>query len=231
GTGKVKGIKTKSGELIDCQFVGLTVGVRPNIDFLKETKLEIDRGILVDEYLATNIPDVYAIGDCVQLRSAPSHRRAIEAVWYVGRMMGETLAKTITGSPTKYQPGYWFNSAKFFDIEYQTYGSVPSVLSDNQGSFYWESTDGKKCIHVVYETGNKKVLGINTFGIRMRHEVWDKWLNQTKTLSYVIENLPEANFDPEFFKRFEPEIQLQYNSEFGENIQISKPTFFQKLFN
>ena len=231
GTGKVKGIKTKSGELIDCQFVGLTVGVRPNIDFLKETKLEIDRGILVDEYLATNIPDVYAIGDCVQLRSAPSHRRAIEAVWYVGRMMGETLAKTITGSPTKYQPGYWFNSAKFFDIEYQTYGSFPSVLSDNQGSFYWESTDGKKCIHVVYETGNKKVLGINTFGIRMRHEVWDKWLNQTKTLSYVIENLPEANFDPEFFKRFEPEIQLQYNSEFGENIQISKPTFFQKLFN
>lgn len=231
GSGHVKGIRTKSGETIDCQFVGLTVGVHPNIDFLKETKLEIDRGILVDEYLATNIPDVYAIGDCAQLKSAPAHRRAIEAVWYVGRMMGETVAQTLTGSPTKYQPGIWFNSAKFFDIEYQTYGNVPARLDENHGSFYWEADDGKKCIHIIYEKSNLTVLGINTFGIRMRHEVWDKWLSQSRSLTYVLEHLQEANFDPEFFKRYEPEIQQQYNSEFGESIQISKPTFFQKLFN
>ncbi|WP_258098875.1 NAD(P)/FAD-dependent oxidoreductase [Marinoscillum pacificum] len=231
GKGSVKGIKTKSGEVIDCQFVGLTVGVRPNIDFLKDTSLEIDKGILVDEHLATNIPDVYAIGDCAQLKSAPSHRRPIEAVWYVGRMMGETVAKTITGTPTKYQPGIWFNSAKFFDIEYQTYGSVPARLDENHESFYWEAADGKKCIHIVYEKADQKVTGINTFGIRMRHEVWDKWLNDGKTLSYVVEHLPKANFDPEFFKRFEPEIQQQYNEEYGDSIIISKPTFFQRIFN
>ena len=52
------------------------------------------------------------------------HRRPIEAVWYTGRMMGETLAQTICGNRIAYNPGHWFNSAKFFDIEYQTYGWV-----------------------------------------------------------------------------------------------------------
>jgi hypothetical protein len=41
-----------------------------------------------------------------------------------GRMMGEALAQTLTGKPTQYKPGHWFNSAKFLDIEYQTYGWV-----------------------------------------------------------------------------------------------------------
>ncbi|CAK9011936.1 Nitrite reductase [NAD(P)H], partial [Durusdinium trenchii] len=63
GNGRVKAVTTKDGEEIDCQLVGLTVGVSPNIDFLKESNVETDRGIMVDEYLQTNLPDVYAIGD------------------------------------------------------------------------------------------------------------------------------------------------------------------------
>jgi hypothetical protein len=37
-------------------------------------------------------------------------------------MMGEVLSQTLTGTPTAYQPGHWFNSANFLDIEYQNYG-------------------------------------------------------------------------------------------------------------
>ena len=51
-------------------------------------------------------------------------RKAIEAVWYTGRMMGETLAQTIYKKKMAYHPGNWFNSAKFFNIECQTYGRV-----------------------------------------------------------------------------------------------------------
>lgn len=231
GSGRVKGIQTKSGEQIDCEFVGLTVGVHPNISLFKDTNLELDRGILVDDFLQTNITDVYAIGDCAQLKNPPPHRKAIEAVWYVGRMMGETVARSITGNPCKYMPGIWFNSAKFFDIEYQTYGNVPARLDQNQGSFYWESDDGKKCIHLIYDANDRIVQGINTFGIRQRHEVWNKWLLEGKTLNDVIEQLPKANFDPELFKRYEPEIQRQYNEQFGEQVAIARPTFFQRLFN
>ncbi len=95
--GRVKAVLTEKGETISCQFVGLTAGVRPNIDFLKNTTIAAKRGILVNKYLETNQTDVYAIGDCAEQQEPIQGRRAIEAVWYTGRMMGETLAKTLTG--------------------------------------------------------------------------------------------------------------------------------------
>ncbi|MFT7158755.1 MAG: NADPH-dependent 2,4-dienoyl-CoA reductase/sulfur reductase-like enzyme, partial [Parvicella sp.] len=53
--GKAKSIITNYGEEIDCQVVGLTAGVSPNIDFLNSSKIELKRGILVDKHLQTNI--------------------------------------------------------------------------------------------------------------------------------------------------------------------------------
>lgn len=229
--GKVKAIKTKSGEIIDCQFVGLTVGVHPSIALVKDTPLETDRGILVDDYLETSIPGVFAVGDCVQLRHPAPHRRAIEAVWYAGRMMGETVAHTITGNRTKYKPGIWFNSAKFFDIEYQTYGLVLPRLNENQSHFYWESDNGKKCIKIVFETESKKVNGVNLFGIRNRHEVWDRWLKEEKSIEFVIQHLDEANFDPEFFKKHENEISTHFSNAYPEfGIPRKRKSIFQKIF-
>ena len=231
GNGRVKGIKTKDGEIIDCQFVGLTVGVHPNIDLVKDSKVETDRGILVDEFLETNVPDVYAIGDCAQLKKPPAHRRPIEAVWYVGRMMGETVARSITGEKTTYKPGVWFNSAKFFDIEHHNYGTVLPTCPEGCSEFYWECDDKKKCIKVIYETNSLKVKGVNLFGIRNRHEVWNDWLVNEKTLDYIIEHLPEANFDPEFFTHWEGEIQTKFNNEFPENqVNVRKKGFLEKIF-
>lgn len=232
GNGRVKGVKTKSGEIIDCQFVGLTVGVHPNIDLVKDSKIETDRGILVDENLQTNIPDVYAIGDCAQLKNPPSHRRPIEAVWYVGRMMGETVARTVTGKETKYQPGVWFNSAKFFDIEYQNYGIVTPECPEDSSSFYWECDDKEKCIKIIYKKDSLEVQGVNLFGIRNRHDVWDKWLVENKTLDYIISNLPEANFDPEFYTHWEDEIQKKFNGEFPENqVSVRKKGFLERILS
>ena len=102
-------------------MVGLTAGVSPNIDFLKDSSLETDRGVLINEFMETNHSGVYAIGDCVQFKKPVEGRRAFEQVWYTGRIMGETVAATICGEKTPYTPGPWFNSAKFFEIEYQTF--------------------------------------------------------------------------------------------------------------
>jgi NADPH-dependent 2,4-dienoyl-CoA reductase/sulfur reductase-like enzyme len=211
--GHVRAVITKSREEIECQLVGLCAGVKPNIDFLRDTALEIDKGILVNNYLETNIPDVYAIGDCAQQREVIGQRKAVEAVWYTGRMMGETLAQTLTGNKMKYNPGNWFNSAKFFDIEYQTYGWVWSQPKKNEQHFHWQHKDNTKAITIAFDTETSQFLGINTFGIRMRHEVYDRWLNEKRSISYVLANLKEANFDPEFYTRHEKEIFRSFKNE------------------
>ena len=203
----VKAIKIKeTGEILDCDLVGLTPGVSPNIEFLKSSNIELNRGILVNRKLETSEPDVYAIGDCAEQRKPIGNRPPIEAVWYTGRMMGETLAQTLCGNPMEYKPGHWFNSAKFFDIEYQTYGWVFHEPKEGHTDFYWEHEGGKKCIHIHYEEDSRVFKGINTFGIRLRHEVFDHWLTKEATVDEVIENLGKANFDPEFYKRYENEI-------------------------
>ncbi len=215
-SGRVKSVLTNNGETIECQFVGLTVGVSPNISFLRDSGIETKRGILVNEFLQTNIPDVYALGDCVERTYALPGRRNVEQVWYTGRMMGEVVAQTICGKQTRYEPGPWFNSAKFFDIEYQTYGNVSAELKDDDEDFYWEHTSGKKGIHFVWNRNSKEFLGVNVFGIRLRHECFDQWLRAKKDIGFVLKNLHQANFDPEFFTRHESEILDSFASKFSE---------------
>ncbi len=218
--GRVKSAITSTGEAIECQFVGLTAGVSPNIDFLKGSGIETKGGVLVNEFLETNVPDVYALGDCVERKYELPGRRIIEQVWYTGRMMGEVVAQTICGNKTKYNPGPWFNSAKFFDIEYQTYGNVWNDLRPKEADFYWEHDSGVKCVHVVWDRNTHQFLGLNTFGIRMRHECFDTWLREGKSVAFVMGHLDEANFDPEFSQRHEEEIVNKFQKQFGEIHQL-----------
>ena len=195
---RVRCVITHNEERLSCQFVGLTIGVHPNIDCFRNSGLETDRGILVDEQLTTNLPDVYAIGDCTQLRNPPTGRKATEAVWYSGRMMGETLAETLGGNPQTYTPGPWFNSAKFFDIEYQTYGLVGPQETDIEAHWYWQHPKQNCCFRVAYNKANRQFLGVHSLGIRLRHKIFHQWLLNKTSVDQVMEALTQAHFDAEF---------------------------------
>jgi NAD(P)H-nitrite reductase large subunit len=212
--GKARGVVIQeTGEELACDLVGLTAGVSPNIDFLKDSGIELGRGVKVNRHLETNIKDIYAIGDCAEQHEPIGNRRPIEAVWYTGRMMGETLAQTICGNPLEYKPGHWFNSAKFFDIEYQTYGWVFANKKEYEEHFHWKHEDDMKCITVSFHNESNLFLGINTFGLRMRHETFDRWLSEKRDVNFVMKNLSEANFDPEFYKKFESQILTAFNNQ------------------
>ncbi|QOD60380.1 NAD(P)/FAD-dependent oxidoreductase [Polaribacter haliotis] len=231
--GKVSSIIIEeTGEEIFCNVVGLTAGVTPNIDFLKDTNIETKKGVLVNRFLETNIKDIYAIGDCAEQHEAIGQRRNIEAVWYTGRMMGEALAQTICGNKTEYKPGHWFNSAKFLDIEYQTYGWVFSEKNkqENEAYFQWKHPKQHKCITISFDKNSNKFLGINTFGIRMRHEIFDQWLTENKSIEHVLEYLADANFDPEFYSLHEKEIVNKFNIENNTNIQLKKKSW-KRIFS
>lgn len=220
GMGKACGVTIKeTGERVECGYVGLTAGVSPNVNWLKGGDLKIERGIVVDDYLRTNQPDVYAIGDCAQLSNPQEGRRAIEAVWYTGRMMGETVAYTIAGKPVSYDPGIWFNSAKFMDIEYQVYGDVPRALPDDWSTLYWEHEGGDKSIRLNYETETGRIRGFNLMGVRYRHEVCERWLSEKTHVDEVIADLKLANFDPEFYDEYEDEVRALYHKQTGNKIE------------
>ena len=222
GNGNAWAVMTNTGERIECGYVGLTAGVSPNLDLVKDTPIETQRGILVNEYLETNIPDVYAIGDCAQHRQPKEGRRPIDAVWYTGRMTGETVAYNVCGKQVAYDPGIWFNSAKFIDIEYQVYGNVPTNPEETHQSVYWEHEDGRKSVRIVFDKKSGAVVGFNLMGVRYRHEVCEKWITEKTPIEEILPNLGIANFDPELYEEYEEAIVQIYNRENGKSLQLKQ---------
>jgi len=233
GTGTANAVVVKeTGEEISCGYVGLTAGVSPNVGWLKESGLEIGRGIQVNKYLETNMPDVYAIGDCAeQAEDVKPGRRPVEAIWYTGRMMGETVAYNVTGKPTAYDPGLWFNSAKFIDIEYQVYGEVPAKQPEHLNTIFWKHADGDKSIRINYHVDDYTVKGFNLFGIRYRHEVCEKWILENTHIEEVLQNLGLANFDPEFYKEYDSEIIRIYNQKEGKQVKLKTKRGLAKVLS
>lgn len=229
--GKVSAVITNSGEEIVCEFVGISTGVSPNISFLADSGIETDRGVLVDHYFRTNIEDVYAIGDCAQFRQLIPGRKPLEQVWYTGRMQGQVLAQTLCGNATIYNPGPWFNSAKFLDIEYQNYGMLQADATDDIEMFYWEHHSGKIAFRAGFEKATGKLIGVNSFGLRLRHEILDRWLAEEKNIDEVMEHLADANFNTEFYNNYEHDIVASYNNQYNKKIKPKKRSWVRILQN
>jgi len=218
--GHVQAVVTSKGERIACQFVGLTVGVSPNIDIAKEINIDKNRGLLVNEFLQTSDKNIYAIGDCVELRSPTPGRKATEPMWYTSKLMGEVVGKNICGKITEYQPGIWYNSAKFFDIEYQVYGDIPNKTMPHIESIFWRHPDRNHSIRINYHRLDKNVMGFNLLGIRYRHTVCEKWIKEKTHIENVLQNLSLANFDPEFFPEYEGKLIKEYNALNNSSIHL-----------
>lgn len=221
-SGKVKSIITKDGNEIACDFVGLTVGVSPAIDFIKNSSIETDRGILVNEFLETNIQDIYSAGDCAQFREPKEKHPAVEQLWYTGKMQAEALAKTICGEKTVYKRGVWFNSAKFLDIEYQTYGLMFNKPDANEETFFWKHPVHHVFFRANFSKENQSIIGFNFLGMRFRQEVAEQWIIQKQTISYCITHLDKGFFDPEFFKNHHQDIIEQFKLSYPQ-LEIKMP--------
>ena len=215
-SGRVRAVQTTAGDELPCQWLGLAIGVQPNLTLAQAAGLETDKGILVDAHLQTSLPDVYAAGDCAQLRTPGAGEVAVEQLWYTGRQQGETVAYALCGdAPRPYQRGLWFNSAKFFDLEYQTYGRVPAEPAENEHSFCWQHPTKDHLLRLNFRRDSLAVTGLNVLGLRHRHDTWAGWLQAGTPVTEVLANLGAANFDPEFFRQHEAAIVGAFNAQFS----------------
>ncbi len=102
GADKATGVVTSNGS-VPADVVVLAIGVRPATAFLAGTGLEMFKGtIIVDEYMRTNLPDIYAAGDCAMVKNALTGKPQWSAMGSTANLTARCLAKTITGTPTPY---------------------------------------------------------------------------------------------------------------------------------
>jgi NADPH-dependent 2,4-dienoyl-CoA reductase/sulfur reductase-like enzyme len=230
--GKVQSVVSTTGENIPCDFVGVTIGVKPNIAWLQGSPVETARGVLVNQYLETNVEQVYAAGDCAEFADPGPGQPPVEQLWYTGRMQGETVAYNICGQRKKYERGVWFNSAKFFTMEFQTYGQLKPRTEVGESSLFWRHPQGRKSIRITYHEKSGVVTGFTLMGVRYRHEVCDRWIREGRVIGQVLQHLGEANFDPEFFRQHEQDLLNLYNRKHpDQNLTLKRKRGLTSLFS
>jgi len=122
--------KDREPAVFDLIIVG--TGVRPNTAFLKGSAVKIDRGILVDSYMATNVEDIYAAGDAAQGPDAFGNEHIIHALWPTAVEMGKTAGKNMAGHKIAYQGSLNMNVTQMFDL---TVGSMGKFMDGEEDSF------------------------------------------------------------------------------------------------
>lgn len=114
GQGKVSKVVTKSGKQIDTDVVGIGIGIKSDLDFLKHSGINIGRALLTNEYLETNLPDVFAAGDCAEFRDVVFDRQHVLGNWANATAQGSAVGKTMAGEKTVFETASSY-SITFFD--------------------------------------------------------------------------------------------------------------------
>lgn len=94
--GQVTGVHLKSGKLIDAEVVVITAGDRANADLLEQAGLMVKKGALVDNFLRTSNPDIYAVGDVAE------HDGVRYGAWNPAMYMGKIAGMNAAGVPTEF---------------------------------------------------------------------------------------------------------------------------------
>jgi NADPH-dependent 2,4-dienoyl-CoA reductase/sulfur reductase-like enzyme len=207
--GAVRGVRA-GGREIPCDLVVAAIGVVPNTGFLAGSAIRRapSGAIEVDDALRASVDSVWAAGDCANVAWADGTRRP-EQLWYTARDQGRAAAASMAGDAVAYRRGTWYNSAKFFDLEYTTAGWIPVLLdADNQpvpvpaGLRTWfQRVPGAFASERIVCRGDQ-VVGFNMLGGRWNHEPLLQWIEERRPLDFVLARLAEAQFDEEFTPRF-----------------------------
>lgn len=121
----VQGLNLDNGREISAQLVIVATGVRPNISLVDGTGIEIDKGIVVDEYQQTSLDNIYAAGDVSQSKEVFSEELTLTPIWPLAIKQGKIAAQNMAGEEEKITDNFAYqNSMRFLGLSAITYGLV-----------------------------------------------------------------------------------------------------------
>jgi len=123
-------IKTKSGKKFEADVAGVGIGIKSDFNWLKDTGIKINRGIVTNEYLETSLADVYAAGDCAEFWDVIFQRQHIMGNWANATSQGNTVGKTMAGQRTVFETASSY-SINFFDGSCSFIGVTDEKFADD----------------------------------------------------------------------------------------------------
>ena len=161
GPGSVEGAVSAKGNTYACDAVVVGVGITPAVEFLKGTPVEVDNGVLVDEYCRASVEHVYAAGDVANWWHPALGRRLRVEHWDNAAKQGEAAALNMLGRERPYRPVPYFWSDQY-DLKLQLYGHLPK---GGPHDFRMRGSYGERSFNLFYLDGKRIIaaLSVNRF--------------------------------------------------------------------
>ena len=175
--GRVVGAKLADGSQIQADFIAYAIGITPRIQLAQEAGILCERGILVDEYMQTNLPDIFAAGDVAQVYDPVSGKQVLDSLWSPAREQGRVAGNNMSAEKQAYLKPVAFNVTRLAGLTTTIIGTVgggsdPDLLGIARGdSETWRqlpdaisAQDGFEINHLRLMIGENHILGAIVMG-------------------------------------------------------------------
>lgn len=175
GNGKVEKVVT-SKKAYKADLVVLSAGIRPNTVFLKDTGLEMFKGtILTNEYGETNLPDIYAAGDCAMVHNAITGKAAWSPMGSTANIAGRVIAQNMMGAKISYRgtlgtavcklPGINVGRTGLTEVQAKEEGFDPiSVVTIVDEKAHYYPGAGLLAVKMIADRKTERLLGVQVVG-------------------------------------------------------------------
>ena len=219
GDGHVTAVATDKGTL-PCNLVVLSMGIRPNTQFLASSGIEMDRGlVVVDKHLATNVPDIYAVGDCAQVTNRLTGACQWSPMGSSANLEGRTLARCLNGKDVAYPGVLGTGVVKLPELNVGRTGlteaqakdagfDVVTALSVTDDKAHYYPGSGFFATKLIADRNTRKLLGLQVLGTGAVDKMVDICVTAI-SLGASLEDLENADYAyaPPFSTAIHPFVQ------------------------
>ena len=135
GSAKPLAVELNSGETIEADLVVTATGVTPIIDYLEGSGIETDVGILVNDHLQTNVPEIFAIGDVSQGPDFSGEGRSVHAIQPTAAEHAQVAARNMTGENVTYRGSLIMNVVDTVNLVWYSFGQWEGVEGGDSAEF------------------------------------------------------------------------------------------------
>lgn len=154
GDSNVEGVLLDNGSKLEGEVLIYSVGIRPNIDLVKDTKIKTSKGILVNDKMETNIESIYAVGDVAEFNNQ------VLGLWNIAIEQGKTAGSNIVGKNVGYKSIAPVTTLNSFDISLFSMGCTDE--KDSTKILLHESDNSKEYKKIFIK--DNKIVGAIVIG-------------------------------------------------------------------
>lgn len=147
----------QNGRRFTADTVAVCIGVRMNTGFLRDSGLEINRGVLVDRTMRTNYPGIYAAGDCCEAMDTQYQVHRNIGVWFNANKQGMVAGANMAGEHMEFGANVLVNLAHYLDYDFISIGDVSSCTPEDE---VYEYEDGRYYIRAVRSGAAVKCVNV-----------------------------------------------------------------------